>query len=204
MERKMYIQDGPVNSHGQTPQQMTDNSPPFRGREYIPGSWASATWTEYWSTRDKAFQHVNSYRVNPKPEWRREPFRAFTSCRQMQRMLWQTFSTAACDHPLHDSQKPIKLGVDAAAVMGWKNDEEEIQKIPERFLICLTKGEPRIRWLATITSVFLGRNCRAVELMTDPEARVREVMLRTEDCCDTCALEQTAAIAGNNYWILIL
>ena len=206
MERKMFLRDG-----GSTPSPIftssEDNSQPIRGREYVPRSSATASWTEFWSTGAEAFEHSMYYSVTPKPEWRehgREPNQQFSHCRNMQAMLWETFATAACDHSPNDSKGPVKLGMDAAAVLGWKNDQEKIEEITERFLICLTKGEPRIRWLAAQTSVFLGRRSIAMESETDPGCRVREVMLRTQDCCDSCALEQTAAVPGNHYWILIL
>lgn len=206
MERKMSLCDG-----GSTPSPIStpsrDNSQPIRGREYVPRSSATASWTEFWSTGAEAFEHSMYYSVTPKQEWRehgREPHQQFSYCRKMQAMLWETFTTSACDHSLNDSKRPIKLGMDAAAVLGWSNDQEKIEAVTERFLICLTKGEPRIRWLAAQSSVFLGRRSIAVDLETDPTCRVREVMLRTPDCCDSCALEQTAAVPGNHYWILIL
>ena len=82
--------------------------------------------------------------------------------------------------------------------------KKRLKRLRNRFLICLTKGEPRIRWLAAQTSVWLGRRCMAIDLEMDPGSRVRQVMLRTQDCCDSCALEQTTAVPGNHYWILIL
>lgn len=206
MERKMFLCDGGA-SHSPIHTFFEDNSQPIRGREYVPRSLATASWTEFWSTGAQAFEHSMYYSVIPKQEWRehgREPNQQFSHCRMMQAKLWETFATAACDHSLNDSKRPIKLGMDAAAVMGWMNDQGKIEEITERFLICLTKGEPRIRWLAAQTSVSLGRESVALDLDTDPGSRVREVMLRTQDCCDSCALEQTAAIPGNHYWILIL
>lgn len=206
MERKQFLRDG-----GSTPSPIStpseDNSQPIRGREYIPRSSATASWTEFWSTGAQAFEHSMYYSVIPKQEWRehgREPNQQFSHCSRMQAVLWETFATAACDHSLDDLKRPVKLGMDAVAVLGWIKDQEKIEEITERFLICLTKGEPRVRWLAAQTSVFLGRECVAMDLETDPESRVREVMLRTPDCCDSCALEQTAAVPGNHYWILIL
>ena len=209
MERKMLLCDGASRPNTSSPiyTPSRDNSQPIRGREYVPRSSATASCTEYWSTGAQAFEHSMYYRVTPKQEWRehgREPYQSFSYCRDMQTRLWQTFTTVTCDHSLYDSKKPIKLGMDAAAVLGWRNDQDDIDEVTERFLICLTKGEPRIRWLAAESSISLGRRCPAIDLQTNPGFRVREVMLRTEDCCDSCALEQTAAVPGNHYWILIL
>lgn len=206
MERKRFLCDGvPVGSPIFTP--SMDDSQPIRGREYVPRSSATASWTEFWSIGAEAFEHSMCYSVTPKQEWRehgRKQGQIFSSCRSMQAMLWESFETAACGHSLNESKSPIKLGMDAAAVLGWRNDQEKIEEVTERFLICLTKGEPRIRWLAAQSSIYLGRRCIALELQTDPGLRVRQVMLRTEDCCDSCALEQTAAVPGNHFWILIL
>ena len=206
MERKMFLCDGGATA-SPIATSSRDDSQPIRGREYVPRSSATALWTEFWSTGPEAFEHSMYYSVTPKQEWRehgREPHQQFSYCRTMQSMLWETFATAACDHSLNESKRPIKLGMDAAAVLGWRNDQEKIEEVTEQFLICLTKGEPRVRWLAAQTSIFLGRRSVAIDLQTDPGVRVREVMLRTPDCCDTCALEQTAAVPGNHYWILIL
>ncbi|KAL8767963.1 MAG: hypothetical protein Q9209_005634 [Squamulea sp. 1 TL-2023] len=209
MERKMFICD----SH-MTPSPLSgwrdvrkDDRQLIRGREYVPRSSATASRTDFWSTGAQAFQYAMYFRVNPKQEWREhgcEPFQAFSYCCNMQNKLWETFTTAPCDHSLSDLKGPVKLGMDAAVALGWINDESKIEQVTERFLIFLTKGEPGVRWLAAGASVWLGRECRAVESQTHPEVRVREVMLRTEDCCDSCALEQTAAVPGNHYWILIL
>lgn len=126
----------------------------------------------------------------------------------MQRILWLTFSTTFCGYPPNEPQTPTKLGPEAAAVMGWKMDQDDLQNIPERVIIYLTKGEPRIRWLAARAAIVLGRNAAKTsdpvtgEIVPDPQERPREVMLRTENCCDECVLEQTIAMPG--YWILIL
>ena len=206
MERKMFLYDGP-SAAGRIIPSSRDNSQPIRGREYVPRSSASASWTEFWSTGAQAFEHSMYFHITPNQEWReygREPYHIFSHCRSMQTVLWETFRTAACDHSLNDSKTPIKLGMDAAAVLGWLADQEKIEEVTERFLICLTKEEPRIRWLAAQSSVVVGRRSPATELQTGPGFRVRQVMLRTPDCCDSCALEQTAAVPGNHYWILIL
>ena len=207
MERKPFLCDGGISQNPQSLRTMDDDIQLIRGREYLPRSSATASWTDYWSTGAQAFEYSMYYRVVPKQEWRengREPSQVFTFCKGRQAMLWETFTTTACGHISDDSEGPSKLGMDAAAVVGWITDQSKFEEIPERFLICLTKGEPEIRWLAANTSVFLGRRCEAIDIPTRPEARVREVMLRTEDCCASCLLEQAAAVPGNHYWILIL
>ena len=205
-ERKMLLRDGYQIPNPKS-HPFEEESQPIKSREYVPRSSATASWTEFWSTGAEAFEHSMCYHVTPKKEWRengRGPSQVFSYCRQMQTMLWETFTTATCDHSKTDSMRPIKLGMDAVAVLGWLEDQGKIQDTTERFIICLTKGEPRIRWLAAHSSIWLGRRCNALDWHEDPKVRVREVMLRTEDCCDSCALEQTAAVSGNHYWILIL
>ena len=143
MERKRFLRDG-GSTRSPIFTSSEDNSQPIRGREYVPRSPATASWTEFWSTEAQAFEHSMYYSVTPKQEWRehgREPNQPFSHCRNMQSMLWETFATAACEHPPNDSKRSVKLGMDAAAVLGWKNDQEKIEEITERFLICLTKGE---------------------------------------------------------------
>ena len=208
MERKMFLSDGSWGT-GISPlgRIMRDKTQLIRGRDYIPRSSATASYSEFWSTRSQSFEQTVFYRVTPHQEWRdigHEPYQTFTQCRSMQSKLWETFTTVPCDHPPDDPKVPIKLGMDAAAVLGWMTDQGEIEEVTERFLICLTKGDPRIRWLATNSSIFLGRRSPGLELQTDPRARVREVMLRTDNCCASCALEQVAEIPGNHYWIVIL
>ena len=207
MEREMVLCDG-AHMPGPTFTRFSgDNSKPIRDREYVPRSLATASCTEFWSTGAQAFEYSMCHLVTPKQEWREhdcKPRQVFSYCRMSQKMLWETFTTAPCDHSLDDSKRPIKLGMDAAAVLGWKLDQDKIAEVTERFQICLTKGEPGIRWLAAAYSIHLGRRCSTIDLQTDPEYCVREVILRIENCCDSCALEQTAEVPGNYYWILIL
>ncbi|KAL8718401.1 MAG: hypothetical protein Q9225_004459 [Loekoesia sp. 1 TL-2023] len=130
MERKMFLCDGtypigPISTISE------DNSQPIRGREYVPRSSATAERTEFWSTGAQAFAHSMLYDVDPKQEWRehgREPYKTFTSCYDMQIALWQTFTTAACGHSLSDSERPIKLGMDAAAVLDWENHKNPLAR----------------------------------------------------------------------------
>lgn len=56
----------------------------------------------------------------------------------------------------------------------------------------LTLGQPRVRWLAIEKSV-LGRHV---------DDKHRETMLRTDDCCEECALDHVASLPGR--WALIL
>lgn len=211
MERKMFICDVDMSLIPSTAfNQTKDDSQPIRGREYVPRSSATASCTDFWSTGAQAFQHAMYYRVKPNQEWREhgcEPFQQFFTCRSMQSILWESFTTAPCDHSSNDLEGPVKLGMDAAAVLGWTRMSDQSEQITERFLICLTKGEPGVRWLAARSSIVERRlnaadRCEARDSQTG--FRVREVMIRTEDCCDSCALEQTAAVPGNHYWILIL
>jgi hypothetical protein len=197
-ERKLRIRDGT----GFTYKEYPDVYQLQRGPEYIPRTVATVTKrTEYWAVQSQEFELTLYYTVVPTPEWcqyRVSPFEAFTSYRAMQDSLWQTFSTEACEHGRlnHDTvQYPstsVKLGPDAAALLGWSTAGEILQPWPERILILLTRGERHIRWLAIISAV-RGRGL---------ETNYREVMLRTRDCCEACALDQVASRPGR--WTLIL
>ena len=200
MERKMFLYDGASTSRPMYTSSR-NNGEPIRGREYVPRSSATTSRTEFWTTSARAFEHTMYFHVTPTQEWREhggEPFQQFSFCRKMQTLLWETFTTTACDHPLNDSKTPIKLGMDTAALLGLGYNSDNMVEVTERFLICLTKGEPRTRWLAAQSTVD-PNNRRITDYI-----HARQVMLRTPNCCDSCALEQTAAVPGNRCWILIL
>jgi hypothetical protein len=133
-------------------------------------------------------------------EWRKyegvEPLEELIGYREMHHSLWQTFSTPPCGHhpaeEVYNTRHAVKLGPDAATLLGWSNALESLRPYPERILIYLTRGQPRIRWLAIEKSV-LGRHV---------DDKHRETMLRTGDCCEECALDHVASLPGR--WALIL
>lgn len=197
-ERKFRIRDGT----GFPSEDYPDVYELQRGPEYVPRTVATVLkCTEYWATQSQEFELTLYCSVLPTPEWRQyqvTPFEDVTGCRAMQDSLWQTFSTERCEHggtrdkTIRDPSTPIKLGPDAAALLGWSTAGELLKPWPEKVVIMLTRGERQIRWLAVIKAV----------MMRGIETNYRETMLRTRDCCEACALEQVAS--QPNKWILIL
>ena len=180
-----------------------DQSPVVRGREYRPKAAASLVEkSEYWTTGAESFSHVFHYNFNTCPDWRihiLKKTQSFTECQSYWNMhvgIWTTYSTTECTHQPKNSPTPIKLGPDAAAVLGWRNEKEVHERLPEPVLIYLTRGVPEARWSAISQAVNIGRD------PNKPKHLRREVMLRTEERCEKCALEQT--IAMGTRFILIL
>jgi hypothetical protein len=140
--------------------------------------------------------------VDPSPEWKAnggETFELSTGFRAMQDHLWYTFSTPQCHHDglsrgpratNNTSGRAIKLGPDATVVLGLPTATEA--SIPEKIIVYLTVGQSAIRWLAVMNAVSTRLSSKGW----------REVMLRTEHCCEECALDHVAAQPGK--WILIL
>jgi hypothetical protein len=204
-ERKSRMRDG--RGFIKEKYEYDGTTPVERGVSYIPRAVARVSRrTEYWTTQAEEFEHNSYFLVDPEQEWRREgdgveAFEHATGFRVMQDNLWQTFSTPKCRHyelhggfgPTNTSGQAIKLGPDAAALIGLSpSPEEESDPIPEKILIYLTVGRPDIRWLAIEY---------ALHMRNQGEAS-REIMLRTEDCCEECALEHAASQSGK--WSLIL
>ena len=200
-ERKLRILDG--RSHG--PARMPSTYLLLRGLEYSPRLAArvhlSSGRQEYWTSRTQEFEASVYLSVEPSPEWRQHPgvspWQQVIRYGTMHESLWNTHSTPYCDHPRVSEPKPTKLGPDAVALMGStyssesdaQNETHELY--PERIIIYLTRGDARIRWLAIENAAFARGN-----------PLYREVMLRTDGCCDACALEHTASLPGR--WTLIL
>lgn len=179
--------------------------PLLRGLEYLPRLAASVNRLsgrkELWTSRTQDFEACVLVSGDPSPEWRQHP--SVSSSQDVSRYgsmhdsLWQTFQTPCCDHPRVSAPGPTKLGPDAAALLGFSICGEQAvydkthEPYPERIIIYLTRGDARIRWLL-IHNAGAGND--------NPISR--EVMLRTGDCCDACALEYTASLPGR--WTLIL
>ena len=197
-ERKVRIVDGDGNINIYYPSPILV----LRGRDYTPRAAARGLKrSEFWSSRTEEFELFIVLHVSLNPEWRKHvdtdvtTFQEFITCGNMHRILCQTFLTSACDHDQYNLPQSVKLGPDAATILGWMHDDGQEEPCTERVLIYLTRGDAKIRWLALKNAV---RTPIERELVDCP----REVMLRTENCCDTCALEQATAMPQK--WILIL
>lgn len=200
-ERKLGMKDGYGIEVGTKP----ETQPLLRGLEYLPRLAARVNRLSgrqvYWTSRTQDFEACVLVSVEPSPEWRQHPgvapWQEVIYYGGMQEDLWETFTAPCCDHPRVANPGPTKLGPDAAALLGFGTRGEacvrqEPEVYPERIIIYLTRGDSRIRWLA-IKHAASGRRC-------DPLPR--QVMLRTDGCCDACALEYTTSLPGR--WTLIL
>jgi hypothetical protein len=109
--------------------------------------------------RAQVFEMSLQFTVELSPEWRQyniTSFKQFVTYRDLHTHLWQTWSTPACDHPNEFRPEiPVKLGPDAAALLGWSCTGEISRPYPERILV-LSRGDARVRWLG-IKGGFLGR-----------------------------------------------
>ena len=201
-EQKNHLRDGPVkavNIYSSTGH-IVRESP---SGKCLPRTAATIQRrTEYWNSRVNDFELLIYFQINQTPEWRQYidigSFKEYTGCRQMHDFLWHTVSSIPCDHEQDIVPAPILLGSSAVAVLGWNIDIKREKEAPEKIHVYLTRGEPGIRWLAVKDAVNYYSDSCGVFLAPEP----RNVMLRTNECCDKCALDQTAARARK--WILIL
>ena len=200
-ERRLRIRDG----YGYDSSYNPEKFPLLRGLEYLPRLAArvhpSKGRQEYWTSRAQEFEATIYFSVEPLSELRQHldvsSWQQAIWYGKLQKSLWNTHSTPYCDHPKLSEPGLMKLGPDAAALMGFSpfsedSADDEIGVYPERIIIYLSRGDARIRWLAIHEAVDFGREYKVY----------REVMLRTNSCCDACALEHTASLPGR--WTLIL
>ncbi|GME48067.1 alpha/beta-hydrolase [Neofusicoccum parvum] len=177
-----------------------------RGLTYVPRSIATTlTKKEYWAVRSQEFELSLYIYIEPTAEWKKclrvSDFQEILGYRNMQDMLWHTFTTEDCEHAATMADEPevdhkeCKMGPDVAALIGFMEpppyDDDEC--VAERILIYLTKGVPHLRWLA-IREAVDGRKAYG--------EYGRNVILRGKYCCEDCALEQVALRPGK--WALVL
>jgi hypothetical protein len=144
-ERKFRMRDG----GGFRTVEYPDSYPLTRGPDYIPSAAGRVLKrTVFWSSRAQEFEATIYYSIEPSPEWRQQmadPIHAFDELakfRSMHDNMWETHLTATCDHAQDEFVgKPVKLGHDAIALMGWLPAFEVIGAAPERIII-LKIGPP--------------------------------------------------------------
>ena len=204
-ERKTRLRDGPLQAYNS----CNYKSRVVRGRECLPRTVAKTLHrTEYWSSRLDEMELLIYFQIQPTPEWSQpaspKAFHESTGHAQMFYMLWQIFSTTKCSHRIGVAATPLKLGPGAASVLGWNISPQsrDQDQLAERVLIYLTRGDSGMRWCAIKQAILNFRNFRNSGHSAMSSSDTREIMLRGGECCDQCALEQTAARTGK--WILIL
>ena len=89
-------------------------------------------------------------------------------------------------------RKDIKLGIDCATVRGFGYH----LYADERILILQTAHSVGARWLALSMAPWM--TVRTDEEELDP----RQILLRVNDCCFQCAIDQAATQSGK--WFIIL
>lgn len=115
----------------------------------------------------------------------------YTGFRELDAALWGTKQTSPCDHP-KSIRKPSKLPTNCIATSG---ENTRCQHIEERVIVCLTAGNPAARWRALVS--LASRRDAARE-----NGNQEPTMVRKEDCCYNCAVDQCLQLQGK--WFLIL
>lgn len=113
--------------------------------------------------------------------------------RELHTALWGAQASERCPHGSR-SYEEVKLSLGCATVAGFGNYLEDTV---ERILIHLTAGSIGARWLALATIPF----CSVVDDEAEDQEGIRQILLRGNDCCFQCAIDQTAAQPGK--WFII-
>ena len=115
--------------------------------------------------------------------------------RELHKHLWWTKDTRRC---LHGSRPNdcVKLGLDCTTITGFGN-YLHFEENPERILIYLTAYSIGARWMA------LAQIPHTSVLSTDTDdIDERQILLRRNDCCFQCAIDQAAERPGK--WFIVL
>ncbi|KAL8824902.1 MAG: hypothetical protein Q9191_004741 [Dirinaria sp. TL-2023a] len=133
-----------------------------------------------------------------------ERWQSFTytvSYRQLHRCLWDMIYTPPCSHSIGapkgtptptSHQTRLGLGIATGNIFGWVDEQDEEPGrpevgAPERIIILLVKDDRLARWLAVAEAA---------------SSRARRTMLRTQECCEDCALDAVNQFPGK--WFLII
>ena len=111
----------------------------------------------------------------------------------LQRYLWWAHLSQRCSHGSRTGAD-IKLAIDCATIAGYGNYLYETE---ERILIYLTAHSKGARWLALATVQYISVGKYETE-----DLGARSILLRGDDCCFQCAIDQAAAQPGK--WFIIL
>ena len=151
-------------------------------------------WTEYYGSRQNSFDLDIYFEVEERldGETGSRKFELNNSYGSFHDSLWGTFFTPACSQLKIDARGKwaiTKLGPGIAAGTGldWDGEGRSDDEVPERICVLLVRGDRRSRWLA---------------LQNAANSDVRSSMLRSNDCCDDCAVETAASRPGK--WAVIL
>ena len=113
--------------------------------------------------------------------------------KELQKYLWCVQLSRRCPHGSRNYEE-IKLAVGSATIAGFGNYLHEIE---ERILICLTAHSVGARWLALTNIPWITPTSEV-----EDGAPWRQILLRRDDCCFQCVVDQAATQAGK--WFIIL
>ena len=127
-----------------------------------------------------------------KPDLKRGDITHF-GFRHMHRAVWRSTKSESCDHSVDVNQKlRLPPGCKTMSNICPGNYDESYPKIT----ICLTAHHTAGRWRALCQVAFLcGDKC-------EEEAYGAHILLRGDDCCFSCAIDQVAARPGRSFIIL--
>ena len=114
--------------------------------------------------------------------------------KELQRHLWWAQLSKGCSHR-SQMHKDIRLAVGCATIAGFGNYLEGIE---ERILVCLTAHSVGARWLAIATTPWIS----TIGGSEAEDSAPRQILLRRNDCCFQCAIDEAAAQTGR--WFIIL
>ena len=103
--------------------------------------------------------------------------------------IWFSFKTKACQHTV-SIKVPITLPPGCVALSGF-GDDGGLDLIAKVY-ICMTARSKTARWRALV----------AIACIADERSRYIPVLLRGQDCCFQCALDQ--ALTSSGMWFLVL
>jgi hypothetical protein len=114
-----------------------------------------------------------------------------TGFRELHQALWRVQKATPCNHRI-DKDEQIILQPSCATISGFSDNEKS--DLDERIVICLTAHQSPARWRALL----------AVASTRNPQDSLTwdQVLLRGEDTCFQCAIDQAAAEVGTWYIIL--
>ncbi|KIX95295.1 uncharacterized protein Z520_08812 [Fonsecaea multimorphosa CBS 102226] len=192
-ERKLRILDG-IGIERTAKSYVT----PVERGEYTPRTFANhISRKDYYVTLSYEFQITLFISFESTREWQKhggsKSFQQTLAYSQMAKNLFNTHLIEECSHKDQngwEQPKKIQLGPDVVAMLGGSEELLDGNTMPEKIIILLTKGDRYARWHA-ITWLAMG--------VFDSR---RKIALRSNQCCESCALDYLASQKGK--WYLVL
>ncbi|KAI4168984.1 MAG: hypothetical protein LQ343_006015 [Gyalolechia ehrenbergii] len=147
--------------------------------------------TPYCGEGEDVFLVSARFRTHPISQTQRSLQRV--GYKELQRYLWWAQISRPCHHGSRMSED-VKLAVGCVTIAGYGNYLEDTE---ERIVISLTAHTVGARWLALASLPWLS-----VSGDREEGPAVRQMLLRGDDCCLQCAIDQAASVAGK--WFIIL